>query len=443
MKTLTRWYAAIWVVMIVGATPLVAQEDLPPPLGYATVSEWYSQYHVYDFTDETVRTITYPERPDAVYYGGDEHRINIPVQSPYDMAVRFELVKIADEGDEDQHSHDYDLYQLNADGTRRLILNKTSSYIVAGNWSPNGRFLYLLSDVQSNGGGTMSQYELATGRLKPLQQRMRGIDACQTGTVWCVLRQISPGEGRQQPVTLYLFNRDEGTLQNLGTSALIFTTVRWLDRSSEFLYALATDDEHFAIHRHNAESGSDDLLGIVTTQYDVGFSWSPDERWFLVQTRGKSAANDLAYRLQVFDLQQSTQNPLLVTDHYWIRLSQSSADSIRWLDNQTLMYATGDESLTLNIMTLPDGAVREVAHFEPDVYFFDHDWSPDGNWLALAASPQRNTVFQLYLVSVLGEVREVKLLDVASDAQVCIGWFPQDVYDSGKANICDMNLGEG
>ncbi|MEZ4671938.1 MAG: hypothetical protein R3E39_28880 [Anaerolineae bacterium] len=441
MKPLTIAIALSLVLMI--GVKALAQPDILPPLGYATVNEWYTQYHVYDFSTQSVQTITYPERPDAVYYGSADDAETIMLKSPYDESVRFELVRKPEVGDADQHSHTYDLYRLKADGMQELVLENVNSYVTVDYWSPNGRFLYVVSDIQSNGGGVLAQYELETGEVNPLQDRMWGIAACQRQTVWCILRQISPGEGKQQPITLYLFNRNDGSLQELGTSTLIFTATRWLGDGSDFLYTLATDDEHYNIHHHDAQTGSDDLLGTVSTQYDVGLSWSPDERWLLVQTRGEEFDKTRSYVLQVFDLQKTRQEPLLVTDDYRASLSQSGADSQRWLDNNTLLFASGGREITLNTITLPEGNVREVVRFDRDVYFFDHDWSPDGKWIALSSDKYSTTSHTLYLMEVSTGTVQTFQLPVSDDSEVCIGWFSQAKYESGQANLCDMSLGEG
>lgn len=93
--------------------------------------------------------------------------------------------------------------------------------------------------------------------------------------------------------------------------------------------------------------------------------------------------------------------------------------------------------LSINRADLPTREIRELITFAPEGEFFDHDWSPDSRWLALSTQPTRTAPPSLYLVSMDGEIREISL-PVPEDAQVCIGWFAQEVYGGGNADLCNF-----
>ena len=52
-----RCYLLTGLIVLLAFVPAHAQDDLPPPLGYASLNEYVEGYHVYDFKTQTVETI--------------------------------------------------------------------------------------------------------------------------------------------------------------------------------------------------------------------------------------------------------------------------------------------------------------------------------------------------------------------------------------------------
>lgn len=239
---------------------------------------------------------------------------------------------------------------------------------------------------------------------------------------------------------MYLLNRDDGSLRELGRSERYQFRVLWLAGGEQFIYGLTQPENRISLRRYDVASHSDTLVGELDGEYLDPIMLSPDERWLVTETR---LAQLQGTRLSVFDLRQPGREPITLTDHVF-GLSSSSASSPHWVDSNSLIYDTREQRKDSIIyrVDLPDGAPQEISRFEPDVQFYDHDWSPDGNWLALA-TPWHVTPGHIYLVSLTGGGTSELPVELPDGESICVGWFSQAEYDSGKANICDVYLGMG
>ncbi len=435
-----RFYLMTGLLILLAFVPTLAQDDSPPPLGYASLSEYAERYHIYDFKTQTVQTVERDAPPgEVIYYGAELPPDHVRLQSPYDPTINFEFV--ATTPIEPNTHIDYDLFRLTSDGTRKLITAHANvAYPAKDYWSPNGIYLYVETDTRLSGAVTLNRLDLRTNQLTPLKQPVLGLNNCQSNTAWCIIRELGVRDGPKYPMTLYVLNRDEGTLQTLGTSVLIFTNVIWLGVGSELLYAIAPSIDHYAIHRYDATTHTDELLAEIQATSISGWQVSANARWLLIEaylTKEKYGG------LYALDLQTATANPISLTE-YFTHLSQSPVTSLRWLDADTVIYATYAKGKGRSIYkaTLPGGSTRELAHFDGDGGFFDHDWSPDGRWLVLSQDFYNKSPATIYLVSMNGGTQENHLSTEAGQS-VCVGWFSEEIYQSQKANLCDMTLGEG
>src|SRR5436853_7048188 len=88
-----RAYLIFGLLTLLTLVPVRAQDDLPPPLCFASLNEYVDKYHTYDFATNTIRTI---ERDlplgEVIHYGSDLPPDRVAYQSPYDMTVNFEFV---------------------------------------------------------------------------------------------------------------------------------------------------------------------------------------------------------------------------------------------------------------------------------------------------------------------------------------------------------------
>src|SRR6266496_6829721 len=82
----------IGLILLLAYTPTFAQDDLPPPLGYASLNEYYQRYHIYDFKTQDVETV---ERDvplgENIHYGSETPPAVVKIQSPYDPSIQFEF----------------------------------------------------------------------------------------------------------------------------------------------------------------------------------------------------------------------------------------------------------------------------------------------------------------------------------------------------------------
>jgi len=421
--------------------PVLAQDDPPPPLGYASLSEYYQRYHIYDFKTQAVQTIErdVPLGENKNYYCDSTPPAVVRIQSPYDPLIQFEFEST--ETPELDVYVEYNLYRLASDGTRQLIaVHANVPYPEKEYWSPNGDYLYFKTDTQRSGIITLNRLNLHTNQLTPLKQHILALDNCQSGAAWCILQELGVGSGVNYPVTLSVLNRDDGTLQPLGTSVLIFTSTMWLGTGSELLYAIAPTVDHYAIHRYDAATHTNQLLAEIEARYMAGWQLSPDAHWLVVQA---AVGKEISNRLYALNMKTIIAVPILLTKQF-AQVSQSPVTSLRWLDDHILVYSTYDKDKGRGIYsaTFPGGQIRELAHFDHGTDFFDHDWSPDGRWLVLSEYEYTKDPARIYLVSMDGGSRQIMLPD-AKDQQICVGWFSDEIYNSQKANLCDMTLGEG
>jgi len=247
---------------------------LPPSLGFASLNEYAEKYHTYDFATDTIRTIK-RDLPlgEVIHYGSDLPPDRVAYQSPYDVGVNFEFV--ASTQIEPNTHIDYDLYRVASDGTRKLITTHTNvAYPAIDYWSPNGSYLYVETDTQSSGAVTLNRLDLHTNQLTPLKQSTFSLNNCQRNTPWCIVKELGIRYGQKFPSTLYVINRDEGTLERLGTSLLIFTNDMWLGGSSELLYAIAPSIDHYAIHRYDAATGASVQLAEIQAVHITNWQMS-------------------------------------------------------------------------------------------------------------------------------------------------------------------------
>lgn len=435
-----RYYLIFGLLLTLTYVPTAAQDDVPPPLGYANLSDYSDRYHIYDFNTREVQTVERDvPQGEKVPYVPELPPDHVILQSPYDASTQFEWVSTSPI---EPNTHiDYDLYRLASDGTRQLITSHAVvPYVENDYWSPNGDYLYIKTNTQLTGAATLSKYSLRTNSLTLLKQPILGLTDCQTAATWCIVKQLGVRDGSKYPVTLYLLDRDRGTLQRLSTSVSLFTNILWLGETSEFVYAIATSLDHYTVHHYDAATHTDKLLTELQAIQIARWQLSPDEHWLLIEA---SLNKTLFGRLYVLDLKAVGATPILLTEHF-THLSQSPITSLRWFDNHTLIYSTYEQKVGYSVYraALPDGEIRELAHFDRETGFFDHDWSPDRRWLVLSQSVYRDAPATIYLVSTSGGSHEIILPQVV-DHNVCVGWFAKEVYLSQKANLCDMNLGEG
>lgn len=278
-----RWFLVTGLFMVLAFGSAQAQGDWPPPLGYANLSEYIEGYSIYDFATQQVTAVT-RDMPlgERIHDGSDKPPDQVRIQSPYDPTMRFEFVAATPV--EPNTQIDYDLYRLASDGTRQLITaGAVVTYPTANYWSPNGHYLYIETDAQLTGAVTLNRLDLRTNQFTALKQPVLGLDTCQINTVWCIVRQLGVRDGETYPMTLYILNRNTGTLHTLGTSVLLFTNVLWLGSGSELLYAIATAVDRYAIHRYEALTQTDTLLAEIQAVHISRWQVSNTARWLLIE----------------------------------------------------------------------------------------------------------------------------------------------------------------
>lgn len=434
-----RWLM-LMLLIIAPTSAALAQDDLPPPLGFSSYDEYASGYQIYDFATGQIESVKRDETLAGPSFAVDPApTAEITIASPSDPSVKFVFVSTVPPIANEQN--DYSLYSLASDGTRQFLASHAAPlYPAPDYWSPNGDYFYFISDIQPSGFASLSQIDLRTMQRTPLKQQTTGINDCQSDTAWCIVREYGVRTDDTYPVTLYLLNRDDATLQLLGTSLLIFTNVMWLDASSQFLYAIATSTTEYAIHRFDAATGTDKRLAEIQAFFTNQWQRSPDNRWLLIPA---SLSKERFGGLYALDLQANGAEAILLTSDF-TQLSQSSAASLRWLEDNTLIYTTRakNDGYTIYRVTFPEGKIWPLVNFLPELGFFDHDWSPDGRWLVLSKYVYDDTPAALYLVSVDGELSIIPL-PAAITQPICVGWFTLDDYLSQNADICDMHIGMG
>ncbi|MEZ4671937.1 MAG: hypothetical protein R3E39_28875 [Anaerolineae bacterium] len=430
--------ALLWLMAGIGVR---AQDKLPPPLGYGVDSERSERYSVYDF--ESQQSSSYVSHL-ITYYGDDGSPQEIPtpqpeieIQSPLDPSVRF--VRVLQQGGRPDFS-EYALYRLNADGSRRLVADYASVPRSLDYWSPNGRYVYLMARKKTDKNYYVYSYDLKNDTVQPLGTKIEGLDSCLTNKAWCIVFSYEIEDIPHPPSRKFLLNRNEASLRELKKAEGSIGRIKWLASGNEMIYASALSETRIRIYHYSVSSDQFTVIGEMDGEINTQFLLSPDEHWLAVQSYLTTTQES---PLVVFDMTQRDQTPLVLTREEY---SLSNAPrSPYWIDNDTLIFSThkSRKDTVVYRVTMPEGEPQELARFPPDLQFYDHDWSPDGKWLALATYNYSAEPTYIYVVSLeTGEVNTLPV-DLPDGQSICVGWFTQAEYESGNANICDVYLGMG
>lgn len=314
MRIISRWYVALFMIVAV-LSPLAAQEDLPPPLGFALNSEDHLRYYVYDFETEKITTIASTARPQGqglTYNWGAPPPDELSLQSPYDPAVRFVLVNTMPGQDAGEGPTDWTLYRVQPDGTRQFITEtiytpfySESVVYSTTEWSPDGRYYYVFSGLDFLKGYALYRLDLETNQMTLLLDKASGIDTCQPEGVWCIVYTYEERVNHNDdtpPKTLRLIDRNTGQLQELGTSATSYVSLYWVSGGSAFFYAMALDQKSYALHHYDLATHTDQLVS-EWKGIRLSLDESPDKRWLMIRptTRAGRGYNTGLYLLDMSD----------------------------------------------------------------------------------------------------------------------------------------------
>ena len=445
MRTKQLLGGCLGLMLMLGGM-VMAQVDHPPPLGYGLDSEHYERYYVYDF--ESKRATEIPSKIPFQYTGEGGPMIQAtnvpppeecPIQSPIDPTIHF--VQVKEKNPERPEFPYYDLYRVLADGSRELIALKAS---VAENWpeywSPNGRYLYFLTEGMIREQWLMQQYDIEQHQLKTMGGTFEDLGYCQTDGAWCIAESESILNAFNTPSIVYLLNRDDGSLRELAHSRSSGVRPLWLENGQAFVFTNMEYGGKLDIYYYNIPAAEQKLLTELKAEGGGIDSASPDERWVLLQAN--LGANN-PHSLLAFDMQHPDAEPIMITGYIWP--FSNSNDKPHWVDADTLVYLTHQERQDSVIyrVDFPEGKPVEIARFKTGISFYDHTWSPDGHWLALSTGYWDNDASRgIYVVSIEGAVSKLPV-DLSPDSGICVGWFSEAEYAGGKANLCDVYLGMG
>jgi Tol biopolymer transport system component len=406
-------------------------DEQPPPISFTTYRADREEYYVYDFASG--RTVTIPRRNGAgantnmgEYVPPEEMNVRVPDE------IDAEFVLVNQDPENYYHTR-YSLYEVEADGDRRFILDNTSMWIYPGNWSPNRRYLYVIQQPTEDDPRDLLQYDVVTEEVTVIAADIHRYYSCRPLSALCLI-YIKGDEAN----TLYLFDRDTGNMREFVRAAGLDIPISWPQGESELIYQI-DGEETTKLYLYNIESDDSRFLVEAPSLSPWGILRSPNGRWLAMQY---SFERRLGEHIYVFDLADPFAPEIQLTRNFE-SLHTAAQHTYQWVGDDTLAFDASTDGedgglYTMNVLQNEPNFVMDAG----DGWMIDQDWSPDGKWLAYINRHGDNG-YQLFVVPVDGHAppRQVEV-DLPENV-ACVGWFDYEIYASGTAYICDKHWGMG
>ncbi|HEV3205024.1 MAG TPA: S41 family peptidase [Gemmataceae bacterium] len=278
-----------------------------------------------------------------------------------------------------------DIWLCNADGSNNRLLTGFEGQDSSPMWSPDGQFLYYVSEVcepagsrpvpnivRQNVAGTNPPQLLTSHREDGVRRaRISG------NGEWIVyecgpdLWVVSTRDRQSRKLAIEVHADDKTNTERI---------VTFTQGASEF--ALARDEKHVAFVVHGQlflmpNSGGKATRLTESTGFDHGIAWSPDSKKIIFASdRG---GNEDLYLLEADD----PENPELVKAHKFkarqlTNTPEAEFDVSFAPDGKRVGFIRAGRLWTMN----PDGTDQKTL--VNDVQVIDYDWSPDSKWIVYA-----------------------------------------------------------
>jgi tricorn protease len=297
-----------------------------------------------------------------------------------------------------------DIWICDADGSNNRQLTSGLGMDDHPQWSPDGRWLYFVSDC-CGGLANVVRLEIERGTALPLPDRApeavtsHGDDRVRrmrlSGDGSTVVYECGPdvwvhdiAAGKGQRLTIEVHADDQVNPESVET----FTS-----KATEF--ALSPDEKHIAFVVHGEiflmpRNGGKAKRLTEHPACDHGVSWAPDGKKLLFLS-DRSGAEDV-YLLEPDD----PDHPELVKAHHFkvrqlTKTVQPEAGASFAPDGSRIAFLRGGRLLTIN----PAGSDEKVV--AEDGQIFDYDWAPDSRWICYARS-DNHFASELFMIPARG-----------------------------------------
>ncbi|MCI0685506.1 MAG: S41 family peptidase [Gemmataceae bacterium] len=299
-----------------------------------------------------------------------------------------------------------DIWLCNADGSNNRLITRFNGQDNAPLWSPDGRFLYYVSEQFATPANVVRQEFLADysgpAAGAPEQVTLHKEDGVRRARLsrngqWLVyecgaelwLHSVKDGKGRKLNIEVHA--DDKTNLDKVTT----FTA-----KATE--YALSFDEKNIAIVVHGEiflmpRTGGKAKRLTDHPAFDHGVAWSPDSRKMLfLSDRG---GHDNVWLLEADD----PDHPDFVQAHRFktrqLTKSMQSEMGLSFAPNgKRVTFLRAGRLISMN----PDGSDERAVTTEGQV--FDYDWSPDSQWICVAKS-DASFASELYIIPATGATR--------------------------------------
>jgi tricorn protease len=300
-----------------------------------------------------------------------------------------------------------DIWLCDADGSNNRQLTRHVGMDDYPQWSPDGRWLYYVSD-SIDGSANVVRLELDPLTSLPLEgaepqavthhadERVRRARLSGNGA-WLVyecgpdiwVHDIAAGKGRALAVDVHA--DDQVNPEKLE----VFTS-----KATEF--SLSHDEKHIAFVVHGdiflmPRQGGKARRLTDHPAFDHGVAWSPDAKKILFLS-DRSGFEDI-YLLEPND----PDHPELVNAHRFKvkQLTKTPQPEIGVSfapDSSRVAFIRAGKLMSMK----PDGSDEKVVH--DDGQIFDYEWSPDGRWICYARS-DNHFASELFIIPATGPTK--------------------------------------
>lgn len=300
-----------------------------------------------------------------------------------------------------------DIWLCNADGSNNRLVTRFNGQDNVPLWSPDGRFLYYVSE-QFGGSANLVRQELlpdhaGPAAVTPDQVTFHKGDSVRKARLsgdgqWLVyecgaelwLHSVKDGKGRKLNIDVHA---DDKTNSEKVTT---FTA-----NATE--YAVSYDEKYLAIVVHGdiflvPRNGGKAKRVTDHPAFDHGAAWSPDSKKMLfLSDRG---GHDNIWLLEPDDpdhpdfvqAHRFKAKQITKTPHSEMGLSFSP-------DGKRVTFLRAGRLISMN----PDGT--DEKSITADGHVFDYDWSPDSQWICIAKN-DASFASELYIIPATGPTKE-------------------------------------
>jgi hypothetical protein len=409
------------------------EEAAPPPIAF---SDWVADaqiYYIYDFETGDVSPITRPADFDSMIGISLHPQPFFELQSPYDAAQRLTFrSNLSTDG---MPTGNYSVSLINSEAEQKLAIDNVISNL-SDIWSSNGQYIYLLADPSHAFSHTLYQYHLKTKTLKVLLEDVSMMNQCSPTDEFCIILQRK-SQGEDVTFIYSTLEKNTGVVTSFNSLTTTHLNFWWTEDGLRLLYFSVSQDRKLAFHSYDTLQNMGEFLGDVDDSNLYFPVWNGKRGWLSFMAAHEN-------RTDVYFVSIDEQTPLR-------RLTTKLEDGVTGyalpmhLVDDKVFYAMQENEKLIFYLTDPlTEQVRELGRFGELSGLYDHEWSPDNQWLAISFFAAEDEPSRLYVVGMDGGgIREVPTDLMPTESLTCIGWFEPEVYKDGKALLCDIFMGEG